>query len=84
MKIPIWEYNNKFYLEINAVKVKEAQVEHGFKKGVPYIMDLTFSKYDFQKGGEQITGCSISEIDKQYLILIYIYIYTEWDYHNQL
>ena len=27
-------------------------------------MDLTFSKYDFQKGGEQITGYSISEIHK--------------------
>ena len=27
-------------------------------------MDLTFSKYDFQKGGEQITGYSISEMNK--------------------
>ena len=30
MKVPIWEYNNKCYLTINAVKVKEAQVENGF------------------------------------------------------
>ena len=67
MEIPIWEYNNKFYLEINAVKVKEARFEHGFKKDVPYIMDLTFTKYDFQKGGEQITGYSISEINKHIL-----------------
>ena len=37
-----------------------------FKKGVPYIMDLTFSKYDFEKNGEQITGYSISEINKIY------------------
>ena len=29
-------------------------------------MDLTFSKYDFEKGGEQITGYSISEIYKIY------------------
>ena len=29
-------------------------------------MDLTFSKYDFQKGGEQITGYSISEINGIY------------------
>ena len=64
MKIPIWEYNNLFYLETNAVKVKEAQVEHSFKKDVPYIMGLTFTKYDFQKGGEQITCYSISEINK--------------------
>ena len=40
MEMPIWEYNNKFYLKINAVKAKEAKVENGFKKDVPYIMDL--------------------------------------------
>ena len=66
MKNPIWEYNNKLYSKINAVKVKEAQVENGFKKDVPYIMDLTFTRYDFQKGGEQITGYSISEINTIY------------------
>ena len=60
---PIWEYNCKYYLEINAVRVKEAQVENGFNKGHPYIMDLTFSKYDFQKNWEQITDYSISEIN---------------------
>ena len=56
MTIIIWEYNNKFYLEINAVTVKEAQIENGVNKDVLYIMDLTFTKYDVQKGGEQITG----------------------------
>ena len=66
MKIPIWEYNNKFYLEINAVKVKEAQVENGFKNDVLYTMDLTFTKYNFEKGGEQITGFSISENNEIY------------------
>ena len=29
-------------------------------------MDETFSKYDFEKNGEQITGYNISEIDKNY------------------
>ena len=43
-------------------------------------MGLTFSKYDFEKNGEQITGYSISEINKIYQILIY----REWDYQNQL
>ena len=62
MEKPIWEYNGKYYLKINAVKVKELPVEAVFKKGNPYIIDFTFSKYDFQKGGEQITGYSISEI----------------------
>ena len=66
MKMPIWEYNGKYYLKVNAVKLKEVQVENAFKKDHPYIMDLTFSKYDFEKKGEQITGYSISEINKTY------------------
>ena len=66
MNIVIWEYSDKFYLGINAVRVKEAQVENGFKKDVPYIMDLSFSKYDCQKGGEQIIGYSIFGINKIY------------------
>ena len=43
-------------------------------------MDLTFSKYDIEKNGEQITGYSIAEINKDLLNLIY----REWDYQNQL
>ena len=35
-------------------------------------MDLTFSKYDFEKGGEHITGFSFSEINKD-LLSYYIY-----------
>ena len=81
--MPIWEYNNNFYLKINAVKV-EAKVENGFNKDHPCIMDLTSSKYDFQKNEEQITGYSISEINQIHQSIIYIYIYTEWDYQNQL
>ena len=67
LKMPIWDYNYKLYLEINDVKIRELPGEIEFKKDVPYIMDLTFSKYDFQKTGEQTTGCSISEIDKSLL-----------------
>ena len=44
----------------------EVKVETGFNKGHPYIMALKFSKYDFQKNGEQITGYIISEINKAY------------------
>ena len=59
-----------------------------FKKDHPYIMELTFSKYDFEKKGEQITGYSISEINKiNHSVIIYIYIYRErekWDCQNQV
>ena len=64
LKMPIWDYNDKIYLKINDIKIKELPNEHTFQKDVPYIFDITFSKYDFQKNGEQITGWSISEINK--------------------
>ena len=64
--MPIWGYNDKLYLEINDVKIRGLPGKIDFNKDVPYIMDLTFSKYDFDKNGEQITGYSISEIIKTY------------------
>ena len=66
LKMPIWDYNNKFYLKINDFKIRELPGKVEFSKDVPYIMDLTFSKYDFEKNGEQITGYSICEINKIY------------------
>ena len=66
LKMSIRDYNDKFYLKTNDIKIRELPGEIEFKKDVPYIMDLTFSKYDFQKNGEQITGYSISEIKKNY------------------
>ena len=66
LKMPIWDYNDKFYLKINDLKIKELPDEPTFEKDVPYIMDITFSKYDFKKGGEQVTGFSVSKINKIY------------------
>ena len=66
LKMPIWDYNDKFYFKINDVKIKELPDYPTFQKDVPYIMDITFKKYDFEKNGEQITGYSISEINKIY------------------
>ena len=63
LEMQIWAYNDKSHLEVNAVKIRELQNQHIFQKDVPYIMDLAFSKYYFQKNGEQITGYSISEIN---------------------
>ena len=58
LKIPLWDYNDKVYLKINDLKIKELPGEPSFQKDVPYIMDITFS-YDFEKNGEHITGYSI-------------------------
>ena len=64
--MPLWGYNDKFYLKVNDIAIKGLPGEVEFKKDVPYIMDITFSKYDCQQNGEQITGYSISEIDTIY------------------
>ena len=74
MKMTILGYNGKYCLKINSVKITELPVETCFKKGNPYIIDLMFSKYDFEKKAKQITGYSISEINKN-LLSYYIYIY---------
>ena len=65
--MPLWDYSDKLYLKINDINIKELPGEIEFKKDVPYIMDITFRKYDFEKKGEQITGYSISEIIKTLL-----------------
>ena len=44
LKMPIWDYNDKIYLKINDVKIKELSDHPNFQKDVPYILDLTFSK----------------------------------------
>ena len=62
----IWDDNDKFYSKINGIKIRELPCKIDFKKDVPYIMDLIFSKYDFEKNGGQITGYSIFEINKVY------------------
>ena len=39
LKMLIWGYNDKFYLEINDVNIRELPNEHVFQKDVLYIMD---------------------------------------------
>lgn len=78
LKIPVWEYNEKYYLKFNDKRLDEYSVNRYnedqtngieqiiFKKDIPYIMDLTFKEYNFQKKGETIKGYTISEINKIY------------------
>ena len=42
LKMPIWDYNDKFYLKTNDITIQELPDEHTFQKDVPYIIDLTF------------------------------------------
>ena len=39
LKMQIWGYNDKFYLGINDIRIRELPGEIEFKKDVPYIMD---------------------------------------------
>ena len=66
MKIPFWEYNNKYYLNFNDKRLYEYSInrfnedeKHGieeivFKQDIPYIMDLTFKEYNFKKIMKQL------------------------------
>ena len=38
LKMPIWDYNDKFYLKINDLKIRKLPGERVFQKDVPYIM----------------------------------------------
>ena len=61
MKIPVWEYNEKYYLKFNDKRLYDYSVnrfnEDGkngleqqvFNNYIPYIMDLTFKEYSFTK-----------------------------------
>ena len=49
LKMPIWCYNDKFYLKINGIKIKELPNEHTFQKDVPYIVDITFKNMTFKR-----------------------------------
>ena len=78
MKIPVWKYEDKSYLTINDKKVLQYSIDKynetpdngieqiEFKKDTPYIIDLTFYRYEFKKNKETIKGYTISEINKIY------------------
>ena len=78
IKIPVWEYNNKYYLKFNDKRLYEYSVnrfnedekngieEIVLKQDIPYIMDLTFKEYNFKKQNETIKGYTISEITEIY------------------
>ena len=66
LKMQICDYNDKLYLKTHGLKIRELPGKIEFSKDVPYLTGLTFSKYDFEKNGEQITGYSISGINKMY------------------
>ena len=49
LKMPIWDFSDKFYLKTNDIQIKELPNEHTFQKDVPYIMDITFRKKRLSK-----------------------------------
>ena len=47
---------------------------------MPYTLDLTFYKFEFETPNEVIKGYRISKINKRPIKLLYI----DWDYQNQV
>ena len=58
--------NGKYYLKINAVKIKEVQVENGFKRMFLILWIYHLVNTISKRNGEQITNYSIFEINKNY------------------
>ena len=53
---------------------------------MPYIMDLTFHKYEFGKRKNILKDIQFRKLIKTYStiihIYIYMYMYIQWDYQN--
>ena len=70
--MPIWDYNNTFYLKINDIKIKELHNEHTFQKDVPYIMDITFRNMTLKR---KVSRLQVTVFPKLInLLSFYIYI----------
>ena len=85
--MPVWKYNEKCYLITNDKKVNDYAVDKSktdgdievinFTKGMPYILDVTFYKYDFER-----IKHILKDIHFLKLIRFIKLLYIEWDYHN--
>ena len=74
--MPIWKYNDKCYLTVNDKRVTDYAVDKyktdgdieviNFTKDMPYILYLTFYKYESEGHKEHIKGYTISKINKMY------------------
>ena len=74
--MPVWKYNDTCYLKINdktvtGYAVDKSKTDGGievinFTKYMPYILDLTFYNYEFEKYKEVANGYTISKISKTY------------------
>ena len=57
---PIWEHSGKYYLKINAVKVKELPVETCFNKAVESVAEI--------RGDDESTRKLHRKISKSWLV----------------
>ena len=74
--MPVWKYDEKCYLtnidkEVTDYAVGKSKTEGGFgvinfTTDMPYILDLTFYRYEFEKYNEVIKGYTISTNNKTY------------------
>ena len=82
LNMPVWKYNDKCYLknkdkQITDYAVDKSKTEGGievinFTKDMPYILDLTFYRYELEKSNEVNKGYTIFEINNK-LLNYYIY-----------
>ena len=85
IRMLVWKYNDACCLNINDEQVSEYAVEVSktdgeievisFTKDMPYIMDLRFNRYEFEKNEEIIKGSFVKPYIIIKLLYTHIYIY---------
>ena len=73
MKMPIWDYNDKLYLKVNDLRIRELPGDRVFQKGVPYIMVYFFRNMTLRRKVSRLLVIVFLKLIKVFNLL-YIYI----------
>ena len=79
LKMPIWDYNDKFYLKINDIKIKELPNEHTFQKMCLILWISLLENMISRKKVSKLLVIVFLKLIK-YINLLYI---EKWDCQNQ-
>ena len=80
LKMSIWDYNDKFYLKTNDLKIRALPGQVEFKKDVLYIMDITFRNTTLRRMVSRLLVIVFVKLIK-FIMILYI---EKWDCQNQV
>ena len=82
LKMPVWDYNDKFYLKINDIKIKSYLMNIPFKKMCLILWISLLENMTFKRMESKLLVIQFLKLIK--FIKLFIYTYKQWDYQNQL